>query len=71
MEEQEEKKEPKKRGGYRPNAGRKPKDGVGSVHVGIRINKEHLQLIDENYDGTRTEFITEAIKEKLKRARLI
>lgn len=67
---EEEKKQPKPRGGYRKGAGRKPKDGVGTDFVGVKLNKAHAQLIREHYDNM-SEFISKAVKEKLRREGLI
>jgi hypothetical protein len=70
MDMEEELKQPKQRGGARLGAGRKPKDGVGSIHVSVRLNKNHVRLIRENYDNP-SEFISKAVKEKLRREGLI
>ena len=68
MEEKEKK--PKPRGGFREGAGRKPKDGVGSVLVNVRLNKDHVAIIKQVFPSM-TEFISMAVKEKLKREGLI
>lgn len=67
---EEEKKEPKPKGGKREGAGRKPKDGVGTIFVGVKLNKKHVQIIRDNYDNL-SEFISKAVKEKLRREGLV
>ena len=66
----EEKKEPKPRGGFREGAGRKPKDGVGTELVHVRLNKEHAELIRLKH-GNMSHFIGLAVKNQLKREGLI
>ena len=68
--EEEEVKTPKPKGGRRAGAGRPPKDGVGTEHVGVKLNKNHVRLIRNNYDNL-SEFISKAVKEKLRREGLI
>ena len=63
-------KEKKPKGGKRVGAGRKKKDGVGSERVCVRLNKEHLAIIKEHHPNV-SEFISKAVKEKLRRAELI
>lgn len=69
------KEEKPKMGGAREGAGRKPKDGIGTSHVGIKINKEHLELINRLVEAKRfaskSEFICKAVKEKLRREGLL
>lgn len=65
-----EQEETKKKGGYRPGAGRKKKDGVGSEQVSVRLNKEYVAIIRENYPNL-SDFIGKAVKDKLKRGGLI
>ena len=67
---EEEKKEPKPKGGKREGAGRPPKDGVGTEYVGVKLNKKHVQIIKENYDNL-SEFISKAVKGQLRREGLI
>lgn len=71
----EEKKTPKPMGGYREGAGRKPKGGVGTQVVSLRINREHLAIIKELVEDGQyksfAEFIDKAIKDRLRRAELI
>ena len=67
---EEEKKEPKSRGGFREGAGRKPKDGVGTELVHVRLNKEHVEIIRQKYDNL-SKFISKAVKNQLKREMLI
>jgi hypothetical protein len=67
---EEEQKTPKPKGGARPGAGRKPKGGVGTEHVGVRLNKEYIQIIKENYDNFST-FVDKAVKNQLIREGLI
>ena len=69
-EEKEEKKTPKPKGGKREGAGRKPMDGIGGKPVGIRIRKDYLELID-TYFKSRSQFMNEAIRLKLKREGLL
>jgi len=66
----EENKKPKPKGGFREGAGRKPKDGVGSVPVNVRINRDHVAIIKDNFPSM-SEFVSKAVKEKLKREGLI
>ena len=68
--EEEQIKTTKPRGGKRDGAGRKPKDGVGTEFVGVKLNKKHVQLIRDNYDNL-SEFISKAVKEKLRREGLV
>ena len=68
--EEEQIKTPKPRGGKRDGAGRKPKDGVGTEFVGVKLNKKHLQIIKENYDNL-SEFISKAVKNQLRREELL
>ena len=67
---EEEQKIIKAKGGFRPNAGRKPKDGVGTEFIGVKLNKKHVQLIKDNYKNL-SEFISKAVKEKLRREGLV
>lgn len=67
---EEEKKETKPRGGFREGAGRKPKDGVGTQNVSVRINRNYLRVIRLNYDHLST-FIDKAIRNQLKREGII
>jgi hypothetical protein len=67
---EEEIKTPKPKGGRREGAGRKPKDGVGTEYVGVKLNKNHVQIIRENYDNL-SEFISKAVKNQLRREGLI
>lgn len=66
MEEEEK----KPRGGARECAGRKPLGGVGGQHITLRVRKDYLMLID-TYFKSRSQFINEAIRAKLKREGLI
>jgi hypothetical protein len=68
--EEEQIKTPKPRGGKRDGAGRKPKDGVGTEFVGVKLNKKHLQIIRDNYDNL-SEFISKAVKNQLRREELL
>ena len=68
--EEEQIKTPKPRGGRREGAGRKPKDGVGTEFVGVKLNKKHLQIIRDNYDNL-SEFISKAVKNQLRREELL
>jgi hypothetical protein len=68
--EEEQIKTPKPKGGRREGAGRKPKDGVGTEFVGVKLNKKHLQIIKENYDNL-SEFISKAVKNQLRREGLL
>ena len=63
---EEEKKQPKPKGGFREGAGRKPKDKVATQTLTIRLRKDFLLLIDHNCPN-RSDFIQRAIKEKLRR----
>ena len=65
-----EKEEKKPRGGEREGAGRKPLGGVGGQHITLRVRKDYLMLID-TYFKSRSQFINEAIRAKLKREGLI
>ena len=67
---EEEQKSPKPKGGRREGAGRKPKDGVGTEFVGVKLNKKHLQIIKENYPNV-SEFISKAVKNQLRREELL
>ena len=66
MEEEEK----KPRGGAREGAGRKPLGCVGGQHITLRVRKDYLMLID-TYFKSRSQFINEAIRAKLKREGLI
>lgn len=66
----EEKKEPKPKGGFREGAGRKPKDGVGTELVHVRLNKVHVETIRVKR-GNISAFISLAVKNQLIRERLI
>ncbi len=66
MEEEEK----KPRGGARDGAGRKLLGGVGGQHITLRVRKDYLMLID-TYFKSRSQFINEAIRAKLKREGLI
>ena len=67
---EEEQKQPKPKGGKREGAGRPPKDGVGTEYVGVKLNKLHVLLIRHNYDNL-SDFISRAVKEKLRREGLL
>ena len=66
----EEEKKPKPKGGAREGAGRPPLGGVGGQIVSVRIRKDYLKLID-TYFKSRSQFINESIRAKLKREGLI
>ena len=70
---EEEKKEPKPRGGFREGSGRKPYDGEGhpTMMVSVKLRKDYVRLIDQFSFGSRSQFIQKAVKEKLMRERLI
>jgi hypothetical protein len=68
--EEEQIKTPKPKGGKREGAGRKPKDGVGTEYVGVKLNKLHVLLIRKNFDNL-SEFISKAVKNQLKREGLL
>lgn len=70
MTEEEQIKTPKPKGGKREGAGRKPKDGVGTAFVGVKLNKLHVMLIRKNF-GNLSEFISKAVKNELRREGLI
>lgn len=67
---EEEQKIQKPRGGKREGAGRKPKDGVGTTLVAVKLNRLHVLLIRHNYDNL-SDFISRAVKEKLRREGLL
>ncbi len=67
---EEEIKTPKKRGGHRDGAGRKPKDQVATQHITVKIRKDFLEIISKIYEN-RSDFIQKAVKEKLRREGLI
>jgi len=67
---EEEQKTPKPKGGARQGAGRKPKGGVGTDRVTVRLNKEHVKLIREYYDNL-SEFVYKAVRNQLRREGLI
>ena len=67
---EEEKKQPKPKGGFREGAGRKPKDKVSTQYVGVKIRKDFLEIIAQNFEN-RSDFIQHAVKEKLRREGLI
>ena len=67
--EEEQKEKLTGRGGAGRNQGRKPKEGTISLLVGVRIRKDYLKLIDDNF--VRSDFIQKAVKEKLYREGLI
>lgn len=64
-----EKEEPKKRGGKREGAGRKPNaEGVGkSMYFRFRCTKQVYDIIHMHEDDGMSEWIAEAILEKHKR----
>ena len=66
----EEEKKPKPKGGAREGAGRPLLGGVGGQHITLRVRKDYLILID-TYFKSRSQFINEAIRAKLKREGLI
>lgn len=67
---EEEKKQPKPKGGFREGAGRKPKDKVATQIISVGIPRDILAIINENFPN-RSDFIQRAIKEKLRREMLI
>lgn len=68
--EEEDKKQPKPHGGAREGAGRKPKDKVTTQHVTVKLRKDFLEIIHRNFPN-RSDFIQQAVKEKLRRECLI
>ncbi len=68
--EEEQIKIPKPKGGKREGAGRPPKDGVGTEYVGVKLNKNHVQIIRNSQYGL-SEFISKAVREKLRREGLL
>lgn len=67
---EEEKKQPKPKGGYREGAGRKPKDHVAMQTITVKLRKDFLEIISHNFEN-RSDFIQRAVKEKLRRECLI
>ena len=65
----EEEKKHKPMGGFREGAGRKPKDGVGTELIHVRVNREHVRIIREKRN--LSEFICKAVKNQLIREGLI
>lgn len=64
--EEEVKKTPKPKGGYREGSGRKPKDQVATQTITVKVRRDFIALIDANFPN-RSDFIQRAIKEKLRR----
>ena len=62
-------------GGARAGAGRKPKDGVGTHMITLKLNRKHYNLIKalvENEEvASVSEFIGRAVREKLMREGLV
>lgn len=72
--EEEQKKEPKPRGGFREGAGRKPYDGEGhpTMMVSVKLRRDFVDIIDHyTVEGSRSAFIQKAVKDLLKREGLI
>ena len=67
---EEEKKQPKPKGGFREGAGRKPKDKVAVQVVSVGFPRDLLEIINHNFPN-RSDFIQKAVKEKLRREGLI
>lgn len=67
---EEEKKQPKPRGGFREGAGRKPKDVVPTQLVTVKLRRDFIEIINMNFPN-RSDFIQKAVKEKLRRECLI
>ena len=67
---EEEKEKLTGRGGAGRGQGRKPKDHVATQAITVKIRKDFLQLINENFPN-RSDFIQKAIKDKLRRECLI
>ena len=63
--------QPSKRGGFREGSGRKLKDGIATQTITVRIRIDLLEAISACYEGTRSDFIQSAIKEKLRRDGLL
>jgi hypothetical protein len=68
--EEEQKEKLTGRGGAGRNQGRKAKDQVVTQLVGVRIRKDYLKMIDENFTN-RSDFFQKAVKEKLRREGLV
>lgn len=58
------------RGGARPNAGRKKKDASGTKLIGVRVPVSHWHLILD-FTPNVSEFVCDAIREKLRRHDLL
>ena len=67
---EEEKKTPKPKGGKREGAGRKNKDGAPTMMVSAKLRKDYVEMIDKIF-GNRSDFIQNAVKEKLRREGLV
>lgn len=67
---EEEKKEPKPRGGKREGSGRKPKGGIGTILCSVKLRQDYVALIRENFDNL-SGFVDQAVREKLRKERLI
>ena len=52
------------RGGYRPNAGRKPKDGIPRVYNFIRIDRKAYEAIPE--DVNKCDYVSDLILDAAK-----
>ena len=63
--EEEEKKTPKPKGGFREGSGRKPKDKVPTQSVTVKLRRDFVELL--NLLPNRSDFIQKAVKEKLRR----
>ena len=61
---------PSQHGGARAGSGRKPKDGVATQTITLRLRKDYLELIRLNYID-RSSFIQLAVKNQLIRDGLI
>ena len=68
--EEEQKEKLTGRGGAGRGQGRKPKDKVAAQHITLKLRKDFLEIIHENFMN-RSEFIQDAVKEKLRREGLI
>ena len=68
--EEEQKEKLTGRGGAGRNQGRKAKDQVVMQNISLKMRKDFVKLIDENFIN-RSDFIQNAVKEKLRREGLV
>ena len=65
IEQQEQEQNKPKRGGKRVGSGRKPRGGVGTIHIGLRIRKDIAEALKQQENVSQ--YVERAVLTQLRR----